>query len=106
MWIPRGVSSAVVTPPKKSELRAHQMARNCGVPGSLRTKSELKLKYAESVRGCEELRSEPEDPGAHEGLLPRLFGLCPCDRLLISTLVHCCCPNRLSPPHWLRGCRR
>ena len=29
------------TPAQKSELRAHQMARNCGVPGSLRTKSEL-----------------------------------------------------------------
>ena len=28
-------------PAQKSELRAHQMARNCGVPGSLRTKSEL-----------------------------------------------------------------
>ena len=26
---------------QKSELRAHQMARNCGVPGSLRKKSEL-----------------------------------------------------------------
>ena len=28
-------------PGTKSELRPHQMARNCGVPGSLRTKSEL-----------------------------------------------------------------
>ena len=27
------------TPAQKSELRAHQMARNCGVPGSLRKKN-------------------------------------------------------------------
>ena len=26
--------------------------------------------------------------GQYEGLLPRLFGLRSCDRLLISTLVH------------------
>ena len=40
-WISPGVPSAGFTRHKKSELRAHQMARNCGVPGSLRTKSEL-----------------------------------------------------------------
>ena len=51
------------TPAQKSELRAHQMARNCGVPGSLRTKSELS---SHQMAHPGQLRTKKSELRAHQ----------------------------------------
>ena len=73
-WISPGVASAGFTRHKKSELRAHQMARKFEVQGSPRTK--IRAELSSNGSGCAICRFLlPESPrtGAHFGPSPQWF---------------------------------
>ena len=93
---------AGVHPAQKSEMRAHQMALKLRGGGFTPQKSELSSHQMTPGGVVAHWSSWTESCEPREGRFPPLFGLRPCDRLLISTLVDFCGPARPAWHHWVR----